>query len=132
MKYSWSIPTSDIDIINSNYNSHYKLTAEQLLEMARDLVTHPRKYVDIIFSLQKRYLELAEVNNNNKKIIISYYNRLIGRNSIYLYVCIASIGNVYKSLDHKIQSEFELLMPGNEWKYINHETDKPYKVYTLK
>jgi adenylate cyclase len=42
-------------------------------------------------------------------------------------------GNVYKSLDRKIQSEFqELLMPGNEWKYANHETDKPYKVYTLK
>jgi adenylate cyclase len=42
-------------------------------------------------------------------------------------------GNVYKLLDHKIQSEFqELLMPGNEWKYANQETDKPYKVYTLK
>ncbi len=66
MKYSWSTPTSDIDIINSNYNSHYKLTAEQLLKMAQDLVTHPRKYSDIIVSLQKRYLELAEVNNNNK------------------------------------------------------------------
>jgi hypothetical protein len=64
MKYSWSIPTSDIDIINSDYNSHYKLTAEQLLKMANDLVTDPRKYVDIIISLQKRYLELAEVNNN--------------------------------------------------------------------
>jgi hypothetical protein len=64
MKYSWSIPTSDIDILNSDYNSHYKLTAEQLLKMAQDLVTHPRNYVDIIFSLQKRYLELAEVNNN--------------------------------------------------------------------
>ena len=67
MKYSWSTPTSDIDIINSNYNSCYKLTAEQLLKMAQDLVTHPRKYIDIIVSLQKRYLELAEVNNNNKK-----------------------------------------------------------------
>jgi hypothetical protein len=66
MKYSWSTPTSDIDIINSNYNSHYKLTAEQLLKMANDLVTHPRNYVDTIFSLQKRYLELAEVNNNKK------------------------------------------------------------------
>jgi hypothetical protein len=66
MKYSWSSPTSDIDIINSNYNSHYKLTAEQLLKMAQDLVTHPRKYIDIIVSLQKRYLELAEVNNNKK------------------------------------------------------------------
>jgi hypothetical protein len=66
MKYSWSTPTSDIDIINSNYNSHYKLTAEQLLKMANDLVTHPRNYVDTIFSLQKRYLELAEVNNKNK------------------------------------------------------------------
>jgi hypothetical protein len=35
--------------------------------MAQDLVTHPRKYIDIIVSLQKRYLELAEVNNNNNK-----------------------------------------------------------------
>jgi hypothetical protein len=34
--------------------------------MAQDLVTHPRKYIDIIVSLQKRYLELAEVNNNKK------------------------------------------------------------------
>jgi adenylate cyclase len=44
-----------------------------------------------------------------------------------------SIGdNVYKSLDHKIQSEFhELLMHDNEWKYINYGTVKPYKVYTL-
>ncbi|HEX2124665.1 MAG TPA: adenylate/guanylate cyclase domain-containing protein, partial [Nitrososphaeraceae archaeon] len=42
-------------------------------------------------------------------------------------------GNVYKSLDHKIQSEFhELSMPGNEWKYITYGTDTPYKVYTLK
>ena len=41
-------------------------------------------------------------------------------------------GNVYKSLDHKIQSEFhELLMHDNEWKYINYGTIKPYKVYTL-
>ena len=70
MKYSWSTPTSDIDIINSNYNSHYKLTAEQLLKMANDLVTHPRNYVDTIFSLQKRYLELAEVNNNNNNIVL--------------------------------------------------------------
>lgn len=67
MKYSWSSPTCDIDIINSNYNSYYKLTAEQLLKMAQDLVTHPRKYIDIIVSLQKRYLELAEVNNNDNK-----------------------------------------------------------------
>jgi hypothetical protein len=66
MKYSWSIPTDDIDIINSNYNSRSKLTAEQLLKMAQDLVNHPRNYVDTIFSLQKRYLELAEVNNNKK------------------------------------------------------------------
>ena len=35
--------------------------------MAQDLVNNPRKYIDIIVSLQKRYLELAEVNNNNKK-----------------------------------------------------------------
>jgi hypothetical protein len=69
MKYSWSTPTSDIHIINSNYNSHYKLTAEQLLKMANDLVTHPRNYVDTIFSLQKRYLELAEVNNNNNIVL---------------------------------------------------------------
>ena len=64
MKYDWAIPTSDIDIINSNYNSRSKLTAEQLLKMAKDLVNHPRNYVDTIFSLQKRYLEMAEVNNN--------------------------------------------------------------------
>jgi hypothetical protein len=67
MKYSWSSPTSDIDIINSNYNSYHKLTAEQLLKMAKDLVNNPRNYVDTIFSLQKCYLEMAEVNNNNKK-----------------------------------------------------------------
>ena len=61
-KYSWSTPTSDIDIVNSDYNIRGKLTGEQLLKMAQDLVNHPRKYIDIIVSLQKRYLELAEVN----------------------------------------------------------------------
>jgi hypothetical protein len=41
-------------------------------------------------------------------------------------------GNVYKSLDLKVQREFhELSMPDNRWKYINYGTDKPYKVYTL-
>jgi hypothetical protein len=68
MKYGWSSPTSDIDINNSNYNSYYELTAEQLLKMAKDLVSHHRKYIDIIVSLQKRYLELAEINNNNNII----------------------------------------------------------------
>ena len=61
-KYSWSTPTSDIDIVNSDYNIRGKLTGEQLLKMAQDLVNHPRKYIDIIVSLQKRYLELAEVD----------------------------------------------------------------------
>ena len=61
-KYSWSIPISDIDIVNSDYNIRRKLTGEQLLKMAQDLVNHPRKYIDIIVSLQKRYLELAEVD----------------------------------------------------------------------
>jgi class 3 adenylate cyclase len=44
-----------------------------------------------------------------------------------------SIGeNVYRSLDHKTQREFEeLSMPDNRWKYINYGTDRPYKVYTL-
>jgi adenylate cyclase len=44
-----------------------------------------------------------------------------------------SIGdNVYKSLDRKVQREFdELSMSDNRWKYINYGTDKPYKVYTL-
>jgi hypothetical protein len=64
MKYDWKIPTGDIDLINSNYNSRSKLTEEQLLKMAKDLVNHPRKYVDIICSIKERYLEMAEVNNN--------------------------------------------------------------------
>jgi hypothetical protein len=38
MKYDWSIPTSDIDIINSDYNRYYKLTEEQLLKIVKDLV----------------------------------------------------------------------------------------------
>jgi adenylate cyclase len=44
-----------------------------------------------------------------------------------------SIGdNVYKSLDRKVQREFdELSISDNRWKYINYGTDKPYKVYTL-
>ena len=65
MNYSWAIPTSDIDIVNSDYNCHYKLTAKELLDMVQDLVNHPRKYVDIIIALQKRYLELAQCKNNN-------------------------------------------------------------------
>jgi hypothetical protein len=62
MNYSWASPTSDIDIVNSDYNCHRRLTAKELLDMARDLVNRPRKYVDIIISLQRRFLELAEVN----------------------------------------------------------------------
>src|ERR687896_604043 len=58
--------------------------------------------------------------------IASKITSLTGANKI-------SIGeNIYKSLDHKTQSEFrELSMPDNRWKYINYGTDKPYKVYTL-
>jgi hypothetical protein len=63
-KYDWSTPTCDIDIINNDYNSYYKVTAEQLSQMAKDVLNHPRNYVDVIFSLKKRYLEMAEVNNN--------------------------------------------------------------------
>lgn len=59
MKYDWSTPTDDIDFINNDYNSRSKLTGEQLLKMAKDLVNRPRKYVDIIISLKERFLELA-------------------------------------------------------------------------
>jgi hypothetical protein len=69
MKYEWSIPTGDIDLINSDYNNYYNLTAEQLFKMAEDLLHNPRKYVDVIFSLKKRYLEMPEVSNNNNKIV---------------------------------------------------------------
>ena len=64
-KYKWSIPTSEIDLINNDCNSYYKLTAEQLFKIAKDLLHNPSKYVDIIFSLKKRYLEMAKENNNN-------------------------------------------------------------------
>ena len=41
-------------------------------------------------------------------------------------------GNVYESLDRKLQREFhELSISDGRWKYINYGTDKPYKVYTL-
>jgi adenylate cyclase len=47
-----------------------------------------------------------------------------------------SIGeNIYKSLRSKLKSDFqfhELSMHGNEWKYINYGTGRPYTVYTLK
>ena len=59
MKYDWSTPTDDIDFINNDYNSRSKLTGEQLLKMAKDLVNRPRKYIDIIISLKERFLELA-------------------------------------------------------------------------
>jgi hypothetical protein len=65
LKYEWSIPTGEIDLINSDYNSRSKLTAEQLFKMAEDLLHNPSKYVDVIFSLKERYLEMAEVSNNN-------------------------------------------------------------------
>jgi adenylate cyclase len=58
--------------------------------------------------------------------IASKITSLTGANKI-------SIGdNIYKSLDPKMQSEFqEISLPANRWKYINYGTDKPYKVYTL-
>jgi hypothetical protein len=68
-KYEWSIPTSEIDLINNDCNSYYKLTAEQLFKIAKDLLHNPSKYVDIIFSLKKRYLEMAKENNNNNRIV---------------------------------------------------------------
>ncbi|HZD34166.1 MAG TPA: adenylate/guanylate cyclase domain-containing protein [Nitrososphaeraceae archaeon] len=41
--------------------------------------------------------------------------------------------NVYKLLHPNLQSEFHVLSTSdNEWKYVNVETGKPYKVYTLK
>jgi adenylate cyclase len=41
-------------------------------------------------------------------------------------------GNVYESLDRKLQREFhELSISDGRWKYINYGTDKLYKVYTL-
>jgi hypothetical protein len=63
-RYEWSIPTGDIDLINNDCNSYYKLTTELLFKMAKDLLNKPRKYVDIIFSLKQRYLEMAKENNN--------------------------------------------------------------------
>jgi hypothetical protein len=62
--YEWSIPTGEIDLINNDCNSYYKLTTELLFKMAKDLLNKPRKYVDIIFSLKQRYLEMAKENNN--------------------------------------------------------------------
>jgi adenylate cyclase len=43
-----------------------------------------------------------------------------------------SVGeNVYKLLHPKLQSGFrELTISEPEWKYVNLETGKPYKVYT--
>ena len=69
INYEWSIPIGEIDLINSDRNGYYKLTAEQLFKIAKDLLHNPRKYTDIIFSLQKSYLERAEANNSNNKII---------------------------------------------------------------
>ena len=42
-----------------------------------------------------------------------------------------SIGeNVYNLLDHKTQSEFQMLSsPASVWKYVNLDTKKPYKIY---
>ena len=58
--------------------------------------------------------------------IASKITSLTGANKV-------SIGeNVYKSLDRKVQREFqELSISDGRWKYINYGTDKPYKVYTL-
>ena len=64
MIYDWSTPTDNIDLINSDYNSRSKLTGEQLLKIAKDLVNHHRKYTDIIFSLKEHYLKFAQENNN--------------------------------------------------------------------
>lgn len=39
--------------------------------------------------------------------------------------------NVFKLLHPNLQPEFqELIIPENEWKYVDIETGKPYKVYT--
>jgi adenylate cyclase len=43
-----------------------------------------------------------------------------------------SVGeNVFKLLHSNLQSEFrELITSRNDWKYVNVQTGKPYKVYT--
>lgn len=40
---------------------------------------------------------------------------------------------VYELLHPEIRTEFhKLVLRSGEWKYVNHDTVKPYKVYTLK
>ena len=58
MKYDWPIPTSDIDIINSDYNRYYKLTEEQLLKIVKDLVNNSRKQNLII----SEYMIMLQLN----------------------------------------------------------------------
>jgi adenylate cyclase len=133
--------------INNNDNKY--LTCGTSVECAKSMINVIKDEINAILNKKYGYPELSvkigiDVGENaiiqygyeqrSPIDILGYTMNVAAKITSLTAANKVSIGgNVYKSLDHKIQSEFhELLMPGNEWKYINYETDKPYKVYTLK
>jgi adenylate cyclase len=133
--------------INNNDNKY--LTCGTSVECAKSMINVIKDEINAILNKRYGYPELSvkigiDVGENaiiqygyeqrSPIDILGYTMNVAAKITSLTAANKVSIGgNVYKSLDHKIQSEFqELLMPGNEWKYVNHETDTPYKVYTLK
>jgi adenylate cyclase len=133
--------------INNNDNKY--LTCRTSVECAKSMINVIKDEINAILNKRYGYPELSvkigiDVGENaiiqygyeqrSPIDILGYTMNVAAKITSLTAANKVSIGgNVYKSLDNKIQSEFhELLMPGNEWKYINYETDTPYKVYTLK
>jgi adenylate cyclase len=133
--------------INNNDNKY--LTCGTSVECAKSMINVVKDEINAILNKRYGYPELSvkigiDVGENaiiqygyeqrSPIDILGYTMNVAAKITSLTAANKVSIGgNVYKSLDHKIQSEFhELSMPGNEWKYITYGTDTPYKVYTLK
>jgi class 3 adenylate cyclase len=133
--------------INNNDNKY--LTCSTSVECAKSMINVIKDEINAILNKRYGYPELSVkigIDAGENAIvqygyeqrspidILGYIMNVASKITSLTAANKVSIGdNVYKSLDHKIQSEFhELSMPGNEWKYITYGTDIPYKVYTLK
>jgi adenylate cyclase len=133
--------------INNNSDNKY-LTCGRSVECAKSMINVVKDEINAILNKRYGYPELSVkigIDAGENAIvqygyeqhspidILGYTMNVAAKITSLTAANKVSIGdNVCKSLDHKIQSEFhELEMPGNEWKYINYETDIPYKVYTL-
>ena len=133
---------------NNNNNDTKYPASSTTVECAKSMITVIKDEIDAILNKKYGYPEVSVkigidagenaivqygYNQDSPIDILGYTMNVASKITSLTDANKVSIGdNVYKSLDHKIRSEFhELLMSDNEWKYINYGTVKRYKVYTI-